>query len=365
MHTENTRSNKNTIVAVDIFCGAGGLTRGLVEAGIDVRVGIDFDDNFRRSYDSNNKPSHFYRADVRSLSGIDLERMLNLESNKLFLLAACAPCQPFSMHIKNHRYDRRKSLLLDVIRIIDELSRKPDFLLLENVPRIAKIDNGKILKSFFKRIDRYGYNYTAEVVDAKDYGIPQTRKRFIMLGVRKELFNSPVSFPPKTHGKSLLPYKTVRETINYLPHLRAGQRHDTVPNHECAGLTEINLKRLKFVPKNGGSRTSWPKDLILDCHKDHNGHKDVYGRMRWDAPSPTLTCKCVSISNGRFGHPSQLRAISLREAASLQTFPDDYEFFGMFRNMAAQIGNAVPVELARILGEHFVSLPIRRDQNET
>ncbi|MBA7484074.1 putative BsuMI modification methylase subunit YdiO [subsurface metagenome] len=364
MHTKDTRDNKqikNEIIAVDLFCGAGGLTCGLKDAGIDVRLGVDLDDNFRRTYDTNNKPAHFYRADIRSLSGIDLEHMLNIEPDKLFLLAACTPCQPFSRHIKVHRYDRRKSLLLDVIRIIDELNRKPDFLLLENVPRIMKIDNGKIVKNFLKRIKNYGYSYKAEVIDAKDYGVPQTRKRFIMLGVRKRLRVEPIVFPSKSHGKGLLPYKTVRETIERLPRLRAGKCRDTVLNHECAKISEINLKRLKHVPKNGGSRTSWPEDLILSCHIDHEGHKDVYGRMKWDAPSPTLTCKCVSISNGRFGHPSQLRAISLREAALLQTFPEDYEFFGMFRNMAAQIGNAVPVELARILGNYFVSLPIKKD----
>jgi DNA (cytosine-5)-methyltransferase 1 len=363
MHTENTRrgkATKNEIVAVDIFCGAGGLTRGLQDAGIGVRLGIDFDNNFRRTYNENNKPSHFHRADVRSLNGLDLEQLLDLEPNKLFLLAACAPCQPFSRHTKHHRYDRRKSLLLEIARIIRELNRKPDFLLIENVPRIGKIDNGRIVRKFFKDMDACGYNYAARIIDAKRYGIPQTRRRFIMLGVKKSLYSTPISFPSETHGKGLLPYKTVRETISHLPRLRAGKYNDRVLNHECARIREVNLKRLKHVPKDGGSRTSWPKELVLDCHIDHEGHKDVYGRMRWDAPSPTLTCKCVSISNGRFGHPGQLRAISLREAALLQTFPEDYEFFGMFRNMSMQIGNAVPVQLAKILGEYFVHLPVRK-----
>jgi len=366
MHKENTRSDKNTsnkIAAVDLFCGAGGLTRGLKDAGIDVKLGIDFDDNFRRTYETNNKPAYFYRADIKTLSGIDLERMLSIDPHELFLLAACTPCQPFSRHIKTHRYDRRKSLLLDVIRIIDEFNQKPDFILLENVPRIMKIDNGRILNNFLKRIENYGYNYKAEVVDAKNYGVPQTRKRFIMLAIRKDLYAEAILFPSKTHGKGLSPYKTVRETIERLPRLRAGQYHDAVLNHECAKISELNLKRLNYVPKNGGSRMSWPKELVLDCHIDHEGHKDVYGRMKWDAPSPTLTCKCISISNGRFGHPSQLRGISLREAALLQTFPENYEFFGMFRNMAAQIGNAVPVHLAKIFGEYLINLPVGKKLN--
>ena len=147
-----------------------------------------------------------------------------------------------------------------------------------------------------------------------------------------------------------MPYRTVRDAIGHLPPLRTGQQHVDIPNHECADLKEINRQRLAATPRDGGSRDSWPLELRLKCHIGHTGHKDVYGRMKWDAPSPTLTCKCVSISNGRFGHPSQLRAISLREAALLQTFPENYEFFGMFRNMAAQIGNAVPVRLAKIFG---------------
>ncbi|MCK4436812.1 DNA cytosine methyltransferase [bacterium] len=348
------------MIAIDLFCGAGGLTRGLLDAGIEVKMGIDFDDSFRRSYEHNNKPAIFYRADVRTLNGNDLERNLDIKPTELFLMAACAPCQPFSRHINNHRYDRRKSLLLEVGRILTEFQRKPDFLLLENVPRIYKIDNGRILKKFLRLMANLGYNYKADVIDAKHYGVPQTRRRFIMLAVRKELYAGKVVFPDRIYGKGLLPYKTVRNAIAHLPRLRAGQRHKSVPNHECANMRDINRKRLSHVPKNGGSRTAWPKELILNCHVDHTGHKDVYGRMKWDAPSPTLTCRCTSISNGRFGHPIQLRAISLREAAFLQTFPEDYEFFGMFGNMAMQIGNAVPVRLAKILGEYLVNLPICR-----
>lgn len=355
------RSNKDAtplrkVVAIDLFCGAGGLTRGLLDAGIEVRYGVDFDDNFRKTYEANNKPAAFYRADVKSLSGLDLGRQLNIQPEDLFMIAACAPCQPFSRHNKNHKYDRRKSLLLEVGRILGEFERKPDFLLIENVPAIEKIDDGKVIKSFFKVLENLNYNYKSEVINAKDYGVPQKRRRFIMIAVDKRIYSSQIAFPAKTHGKNLIPYRTVRDTISHLPRLKAGQQHGSIPNHESANLSETNLKRLSFVPKNGGSRNSWPKELILDCHIDHNGHNDVYGRMKWNAPSPTLTCKCISISNGRFGHPSQLRAISLREAALLQTFPESYMFYGMLQSMAMQIGNAVPVQLAKIFAEHIVSL---------
>ena len=357
MHQENRKNTHLTkVVAVDLFCGAGGLTRGLLDAGIEVKYGFDFDDNFRRTYDENNKPAVFHRADVRSLSGLDLGRQLNIQPEEYFLLAACAPCQPFSRHNKGHRYDRRKSLLLEVGRILREFERKPDFLFIENVPAIAKVDNGKVLKQFNAILDELNYNYKSQIVDAKDYGVPQTRKRFIMIGVRKDLYSQELMFPSKTHGKNALPYETVRKTIGHLPVLRSGQQHDHLSNHEAAVITEINLKRLGFVPKDGGSRDSWPRELVLKCHLTHEGHKDVYGRMKWDAPSPTLTCKCISISNGRFGHPTQLRAISLREAALLQTFPGNYTFYGMFRIMAMQIGNAVPVLLAKTFGSHLISL---------
>lgn len=357
MHQQNNQDALNKkVVAIDLFCGAGGLTRGLLDAGINVRYGVDLDDNFRRTYNENNKPAIFYRADVRSLSGLDLNRQLNIQPDEYFLLAACAPCQPFSRHNKDHRYDRRKSLLLEVGRILEEFERKPDCLFIENVPAISKVDEGRILKQFNKILDALGYYYKSEIVDAKNYGIPQTRKRFIMIAIKKDLYNGELSFPEKTHGKDKLPYKTVRETISHLPVLRAGQQHDQVSNHEAANLSEINLRRLSCIPKNGGSRDSWPKELILKCHESHSGHKDVYGRMKWDAPSPTLTCKCISISNGRFGHPTQLRAISLREAALLQTFPENYNFYGMFQNMAMQIGNAVPVLLAQVFGKHLLSL---------
>ena len=152
-----------------------------------------------------------------------------------------------------------------------------------------------------------------------------------------------------------MPYQTVKDAIGKLPPIRAGKKHRSIINHESAGLSEKNKSRLSYVPKNGGSRDSWPQELVLECHKNHVGHKDVYGRMKWNAPSPTLTCKCTSISNGRYGHPSQLRAISQREAACLQTFPMSYEFYGNFQSKAMQIGNSVPVLLAKAFGEYLIT----------
>jgi DNA (cytosine-5)-methyltransferase 1 len=347
---------KTNIIAVDLFCGAGGLTRGLLDAHINVKMGVDFDDRFRKTYESNNHPAIFDQADIKTLNGKDLERRLNVKPDDIFMLAACAPCQPFSRHNKNHYHDRRKSLLLQVGRILEEMHRKPDILFFENVPAITKIDNGRNLKTFCRILSNLGYNYSSDIVDAKNYGVPQTRKRFIMIGILRELYSGELIFPCKTHGKERLMYITVQNAIKHLPRLRAGQRHPQVFNHECAALKPINKQRLKKTPINGGSRTAWPEDLFLKCHINHSGHKDVYGRMEWKKPSPTLTCKCVSISNGRFGHPTQLRGISLKEAALLQSFPDNYEFYGKFRNMAMQIGNAVPPLLAEVFGKYLADL---------
>lgn len=187
-------------------------------------------------------------------------------------------------------------------------------------------------------------------MNAKNYGVPQNRKRFVLIASR--LFDPHI--PPSTHGDNLLPFVTVRQTIENYPAIEAGEECVEIPNHKAARLSTINLQRIINTPHDGGSRTDWPEELWLNCHQGTMGHTDVYGRMYWDRISPTLTSKCISISNGRFGHPEQNRAISLREAAALQTFRDDYIFVGSQGEIAKQIGNAVPVELAHALGEYIL-----------
>ena len=168
------------------------------------------------------------------------------------------------------------------------------------------------------------------------------------------------SLPKSRHGTDLRPYKTVRSAISHFPPLKAGERHTEVPNHVAASISPLNLERLRYTPHDGGDRRQWPARLHLECHSgDYDGHTDVYGRMAWDSPAPTLTGRCHSISNGRYGHPTQDRAISLREAAAIQSFPDGYAFFGTNKGIAQQIGNAVPVRFAKELGRHFLHL---RDQ---
>ena len=190
------------------------------------------------------------------------------------------------------------------------------------------------------------------VLNSKDYGVPQNRKRLILIASREFIPEE----PPHTHGDGLLPYETVRNAIERFPAINAGEINNEFYNHQSSALSALNLRRIIATPHDGGSRLDWPQDLVLNCHNGgYRGHTDVYGRMMWDEVSPTLTSKCFSLSNGRFGHPEQNRAISLREAASIQSFDDNYCFFGSVQEIGKQIGNAVPVLLAQRIGEYILN----------
>lgn len=344
---------KGRIIAVDLFCGAGGLTCGLRKAGISVVLGID-KENYKLSYEKNNAGSAFWKTGIESVTGKEILDRLNLKREDRFLLAACAPCQPFSLQNKKRnsaeKADDRKNLLLEVIRLIQEMDRKPDFIFAENVPGI---ELNPVFRQFELFLYSMYYSVKHRVINAADYGTPQNRKRLILIAYK----NGFIDHPKKTHGEGLLPYVTVREVLKGLPSIRAGGKSDKYPNHRCRQLSRLNLRRIKSIPKDGGSRMSLTKSLVLECHKKANVHKDVYGRMAWDKPAPTLTTRCASLTNGRFGHPSQDRAISVREAARLQGFPDNYVFYGTgIDSEAKQVGNAVPVPLAAAFGKHFMSL---------
>jgi DNA (cytosine-5)-methyltransferase 1 len=335
--------------AIDFFCGAGGLTRGLLDSGIDVILGIDADDRCRNTYEANNAPAKFKHCDIRKLTVADLSKEIKgIPSNQL-MFAACAPCQPFSKQRTVAKDKRQRTLLGSFSKFIDTF--KPEYIFIENVPGITKVSGNSTYKRFISVLDRCGYFYDASDIDAKCYGVPQTRRRHILIARR----SSPLRMPEATHGPDRLPYETVKNVISHFPPINAGDTHPDVPNHRASALSEVNFQRIKYSRKNGGDRRDWPDDLILDCHKgNYQGHTDVYGRMWWNRPAPALTCKCASLSNGRYGHPEQDRAISLREAAALQTFPDDYVFYGKSKtDICNQIGNAVPVKLAEIISQAF------------
>lgn len=306
--------------AVDFFCGAGGLTRGLSDAGIEVLAGIDADISCKETYECNNKPSKFIHADITRLSIKDVLQLMQSIPREELLFAACAPCQPFA---SLNRYGRNAdaTLLLRFMKIVEAIG--PFQVFIENVSGLARVKGYSTYARFKNMLAKNGYNWVEAILDAKNYGIPQTRKRLVLIAMKQIV----PTIPPATHGPNLIPYVTVRDSIQCYPEIRAGEQHPTLPNHQAASLSPTNFKRIMATPFDGGSRVDWPEELWLECHKgDHKGHTDVYGRMRWDYPSPTLTCRCWSISNGRYGHPKQNRAISLREAAKLQSFRDDYIF---------------------------------------
>jgi len=272
------------------------------------------------------------------------------EAQNNVLFAACAPCQPFSLQRKQYSISQDARLLSAFGRLVESV--QPAYILVENVPGMARVGGFSTYRRFLKTLTANDYRYDWKVLDAKHFGVPQSRRRLVLMASKKRA----LKLPKPTFGKDLRPFVTVRDTISRFPRIKAGEVHPEVPNHMAASVSSLNLTRLRNTPHDGGDRRAWPKDIWLNCHKGtYSGHTDVYGRLYWDRPAPTLTGRCNSLSNGRYGHPEQNRAISLREAASLQSFPDDYVFFGTSNHIALQIGNAVPVRLAKQLGEHIFS----------
>lgn len=345
--------------AIDFFCGAGGLTKGLQLAGIDVVAGIDLDEFCKETYDRNNSPSRFIKADIREISYEVLAEIVPeiFYDRENILFAGCAPCQSFSRQRKSKTIRPDATVLCEFGRLVGAFL--PGYVLVENVPGITKPSGASTFKEFLSLLEENGYDYAWNILDAKFYGVPQSRNRLVLIASR---ITKP-SLPESTHGKDGKPFQTVRDAIERFPPIRAGEVHLKVANHVAMDLSPINLERLRHTPPNGGSRDSWPEHLVLKCHRNgYGGHPDVYGRLHWDRPAPTMTGKCHSLSNGRYGHPVQDRAISLREAAAIQTFPDNYDFYGLVGKVAQQIGNAVPVQLGKVLGSHILMMQSEHTQ---
>lgn len=337
--------------AVDFFCGAGGLTRGLLDAGIKVIAGFDRDERCCHTYEHNNPGVRFIAADIREMGLKDLSANSRLRKYDDVLFAGCAPCQPFSSQRKGNGDRQDTTLLCEFGRIVEDAL--PGYVLVENVPGIAKVRGFSTFRRFLQMLETKGYSYVYDILDAKRFGVPQNRRRLVLLASR----HLHPSLPQPKYGDSFRPFMTVRQAISHFPAIRAGECHKDIPNHVAASIEALNLERLRHTPHDGGDRRSWPIHLRLECHKgNYEGHTDVYGRMAWDRPAPALTGRCHSISNGRYGHPEQDRAISLREAAAIQSFPDGYVFFGSKKHVAMQIGNAVPVRLAEHIGKHIINL---------
>ncbi|HDU8545628.1 TPA: DNA cytosine methyltransferase [Morganella morganii] len=340
------------IKVFDFFSGCGGTSQGFRQAGFDVVFGLDFDRDASASFKLNFPEAEFVNDDIRNIDCDGISHLFNTEKNDGYtLFSGCAPCQPYSKQNSNKKDDDpRLDLLSEFCRFVAHYL--PDFVFVENVPGLQKFNqNEGTFKQFLNTLSENGYSVDFKIIPAAWFGVPQTRERLVLLASKKYK----VELPAKTHGTQDTPYSTVREWIGKLPPILAGAKHTTIPDHESARLTDLNLQRIKATPEGGG-REAWPSNLVLKCHRNHKGHTDVYGRLSWDKPASGLTTRCISYSNGRFGHPTQNRALSLREAACLQTFPMDYLFTGSLQSRARQIGNAVPPKMSEAIAKQIIKL---------
>lgn len=338
------------ISAVDLFCGAGGLTHGFLLEGIQVVAGVDTDPKCEYPYVKNNS-SRFLLRNVVALDPKELTSLFPKQGWKL--LAGCAPCQPFSTYSQGSRgsKDEKWKLLYSFARLVGAI--RPEIVTMENVPKLAK---HPVFHDFIAVIEKLGYcvSYYPDV-DCLYYGIPQSRKRLVLFASQY----GRVELAASTHSAEN--FRTVRDAIGGLTPLRAGERSKEDSLHCASGLSERNLERIR-ASRPGGTWRDWDKSLRAKCHQKKSGktYPSVYGRMKWDEPSPTITTQCYGFGNGRFGHPDQDRAISLREAALLQTFPKDYTFTRpgepiFFERVGRLVGNAVPVELARVIARSLLA----------
>lgn len=340
------------IDVADFFCGCGGTSAGLRNAGLNIVLGIDNDPDSGMTFAKNFPEAKFVFQDIGSLRPYDLHCHFPKTRTNPLLFSACAPCQPFTrQRTMRHGEDSRSSLLDETHRFIRVY--RPEYIFIENVAGLQKFASEEgPLGRFKDLLSELRYTCHSGVLRAQDYGVPQCRRRFVLLASLLEDLSWP---PARTNGPgSPNPrFETVWDWIRTLPPIKAGESHPKIENHRAASLSSLNLERISMTPEGGGRR-DWPKELNLDCHEEHTGHSDVYGRLHKDRPASALTTRCVSLSNGRYGHPVQNRAISAREAARLQTFQDKFVFNGSLTSIARQIGNAVPVRFAEAFGKHIL-----------
>ncbi len=345
----NSSSKKDVLKAVDFFCGAGGVSCGFKNVGIEVLGGIDIDPQFEKTYEENNE-ADFIKEDVSNLAPKELKEYIPIEKfDDDLIFVGCSPCQYYS----NLKSDKKKStesrLLLDDFKKF-VMYYRPGFVFIENVPGL-ETKTGSPLHRFKKALQQAGYVFDQNVLNAKYFGVPQNRRRFVLVASR--LVDS-IALPKQIKAKENL--VTVKDAIgNYdlFPKIIAGSEDKTEFIHSAARLSDLNLQRVQNTPIDGGSRKAWANDneLQLECYKSHDGHHDVYGRMAWDKPSPAITTRFIYTSTGRYAHPEQDRGISLREGATLQSFPTNYNFYSDNKGaIATMIGNAVPPKLAEVIG---------------
>ncbi|AMJ65952.1 DNA cytosine methyltransferase [Hymenobacter sp. PAMC 26628] len=355
-------------VAVDVFCGVGGLTNGFNTAGLRVVAGIDFDESCKFAYEKNNKAT-FLHQDITKVTAEEVAALYPQDAVKI--LVGCAPCQPFSrMRGDRPDKDEKWKLLYSFGKLIEKV--EPEVVSMENVTLLASYDKGKVLNDFIDKLEGLGYYVSKFVVNAANYGVPQRRYRLILFASKR----GKIKLVSKTHvGKELV---SVAHAIEKLPPIEAGQADRDDPLHRARSLSPINMRRIQAT-REGGNWTDWPAELSADlkCRETEEGKKftSAYGRMSWKDPAPTLTTHCMGLSNGRYGHPKQNRAISLREAALLQSFPTGYQFVEegkptIISNLARHIGNAVPPKLGEAIAQSILKhlanpIPANTDGRQT
>lgn len=335
-----------------MFAGGGGLSQGLKQAGFTVSAAVEIEPSACGAYLVNHPEAVLFEKDIKKISGKELIR--TSPTGKIDLIAACPPCQGFSsLTAKYRRDDPRNELIFDFVRLVDEI--RSSTIMMENVPGLANGKGASVFRSAMQSLESLGYKLSCDVVDVANYGVPQNRRRLVVLGSRDEK----ISIPKPTHSRTpkcgQLKWNTVRDAIegenDPIPLNIAISEDESIHMwHVVRNLSPLNVERLRAVGP-GQPRSALPKELRPDCHKkSETGFSNVYGRMAWDEPAPTITSGCTTLSKGRFGHPSKLRTISVREAALLQTFPRNYKFNTLHMEKVCKIiGNALPPLFAEVM----------------
>ena len=336
---------------VDLFCGAGGLSLGFKQAGFEPCLAYDFDRYACATYAANIGP-HVIHADLAGADPDEIARQIRTQVGAVDVVAGGPPCQGWSIQRRGEWLDSRNDLTLQFAAIAAAV--QPRAIVMENVPTILGKRGERHLHLVEAMLARAGYTFSKAILDAAQFGVPQSRRRAVLVAVHHDVSGS-FRFPDPTHGPGN--FRTVREAIGDLPNpLSDGSEHPHYRNHRLVMASKANLERLRHVPEGGG-RLDVPEDLQLACHRKDNGHRhlDVYGRLWWDRPAGTITAMFDNFTRGRFAHPTENRNITSREGARLQSFPDTFAFVGPKKDVARQIGNAVAPGLAKAVAQALLA----------
>jgi DNA (cytosine-5)-methyltransferase 1 len=348
----------NYLTAVDVFAGGGGLTVGLKRAGFRVVAAVEIEPHAFATYKTNHPEVQAYKQDIRTVKGRSLVQCS--PNGSVDLLSGCPPCQGFStLTSRRKQFDPRNELVLEMSRLIEEV--QPQIVMIENVPGLPK-KGAELFNKLLEKLDSRGYMSEWGVLQVADYGVPQSRQRLVLLAGK----GFPVHLPKPTHSKTakdgLKPWKTLRDAIGFMPKpivlsdIKADGDPQQYDWHVIRSISQRTLQILKAA-RPGESRLQLPQELRPPCHQNRkDGFNNVYGRMSWEQTASTITSGCTTVSKGRFGHPEEDRAISVREAALIQTFPIDYIFDTPYIDHVCEIiGNALPCDFAEVLANQCIN----------